>query len=246
MTTLVGIGHRVYLHQLDLSGLANHVDFGPMTVAMKDSTTFNDGGFYCQKPGLFTGGGRVQGYQDFAVDVLDDDVSIGQLGTQYAYTVVPSESGTIAAGDPAYIARGVISDLNPLKIAIGEMGQFDLGIGYDTAFGRAKVLAAKAAVVGDTTGTAVALTGPSSTQRLYAVLHVFAYSGFTNVVFTIQSDDAVGFPSSTTRLTFATITARTSEFASVAGGWNTETHLRVFADTTGAGSITYAVSAFVL
>lgn len=246
MALFVGLHNRVYLNHLDLTGNVNRADFGTITTAMKDATTYADGGFACPKPALMSGNATLAGFQDYTADVLDDEISIGQLGTQYPLTIIPNPTGTVTAADPCWMSRGVLSGVNPISVTKGEMAPVELGLRYDAAIVQSKVLAPKAAVTVDTTGTAVAQTGPTASQRLYAALHVFAYSGFTNVVFTIQSDDSGAFPSATTRLTFTTVTAVGGQFASVAGGWNTETHLRVFADVTGAGSITYAVVAGVL
>lgn len=243
MASFVGLSNRIYLAQLDLSGLANKVDFGPVTCAMQTATTFNDGGFECVRPGLITGAGMISGFQDWTVDVLDDDISIGQLGAQYPFTVFPSPTGAVAAGDAAWFSRGTVEHLNPFQGAIGDMASFELGLPFDTAPVQGKVAAPLASATGNVIGTAVPLVGPTAGQRLYAALHVTAYSGFTNVVFTLGTDDNPGFSSPTTRITFSTVTGRTSQFASVAGPFNTETYARINTTVTGSGSISY-VAAF--
>lgn len=240
MAAFVGVNDRVYLAHLDLSGQAREVNFGDLTRVMQDSTTFNDGGWKCVIPGQISGDAMVKGNQDWTADVLDDEVSTGQLGSQYAFTVIPNPTGTVTAGDSCWMSRGVVGKLNPMDGAKGDLASFELDLNYDAAIVQAKVAAAKAAVTVDTNGTAVALTGPTASQKLYAALHVFAYSGFTNVVFKIQSDDAVGFPSATDRITFTTVTGVTNQFASVAGSFSSETHHRVAVDVTGTGSITFA------
>lgn len=246
MATLVGSGHRIYLAHLDLSGLANKVNFGDLTRDMKDSTTFNDGGYKCVKPGLITGEGNVSGFQDFAADVLDDEISIGQLGSQYPFTVIPSAAGTVTAGDTAWFSRGLIGSDNPLGGAKGEMASFEIGVPYDTVITQGKVLYPSTATTSDTNGTAVALTGPTASQSLYAALHVTAYSGLTNAVIKIQSDDSGAMSSPTDRITFTTVTGTTYQFTSVAGSFSSETHLRATIDVTGTGSITCVVVAGVL
>lgn len=243
MATFVGVSNRVYLGHLDLSGNANEVQFGALTRAMQNATTFNDGGYTVVKPGLISGEAAVRGFQDWAVDVLDDEISLAQLGSQYPFTVIPNPTGTVTTGDACWLSRGLIGGLNPLGGAKGEMAMFDFSsIPYDTAIVQSKVAAPLAAQTATGNGTAVALTGPSAAQKLYAALHVTAYSGFTNVVVKVQSD-TVGFPSPTDRITFATVTGRTSEFASVAGDFSSETHHRVTWTVTGTGSITF-VAAF--
>jgi hypothetical protein len=72
---------------------------------------------------------------------------------------------------------------------------------------------------------------------------VTAYSGFDQIVFKVESDDGAGFGSATDRITFATVTGKTSEFASVVGAFSSETHHRITWAATGAGSCTF-VAAF--
>jgi hypothetical protein len=242
MGSFVGLSNRIYLAQLDLSGLANEVTFGPITTAMRPFTTFNEGGYNAVKPGLTSGAAMVKGFQDYAVDVLDDDISIGQLGSQYPFTVVANPTGTVTAADTCWLSRGLVSDLKPFDGAKGDPAAFELGLAYDAAIVQAKVGAPLAAVTANGTGTAVLLTGPTAAQKLYGALHVTAYSGFTNVVFTIESDDNSGFSSPTTRTTFATVTGRTSEFASVAGAFSSETYHRVKWVVTGSGSVTFVAT----
>lgn len=245
MASFVGVNNRVYLGQLDLSGLTKTVNFGDLSRAMQDATTMNDGGFTCVKPGLISGQASVEGYQDWASGGLDETISVGQLGSQYAFTVIPNPTGTVAAGDACWLSRGVIGK-ETLPMTVGEMAGFTLELGYDTAIPRGLVAAPLAAQTASGNGTAVALTGPTASQKLYAGLHVTAYSGFTNVVLKIQSDDNGGFSSATDRITFATVTGKTNEFASVAGAFASETHHRVSWTVTGSGSISFVCAFGVL
>jgi hypothetical protein len=245
MAAYVGNSTETFVGFLDLTGLTKKVDFGPLVATFEDSTTHADGGYQCWLPGLKSGVAKIMGNQDWAADVLDDDMSIGQLGTQYPISVFPKPTNVAAAaGDPALIARGLLSTLNPLgEGTVGKIAGVDMTLPFDTAFGsRALVGHPKAARTANGNGTAVALAGPTAAQRLYATLHVTAYSGFTNVVVKVQSDNSSGMASPTDRITFATVTGRTSEFASVAGDFSTETHLRVTWTVTGSGSITFAVA----
>lgn len=247
MAAFIGLSNQIYLAHLDLSGLANEVQFGELSRAMQPSTTFKDGGYACVKPGLVSGAATVKGFQDWAADVLDDDISApGQLGTQYPFTVIPNPTGTVTAADQCWLSRGVLANVNPMAGAKGEMAGFELGLAYDTAIVQAKVAHPSAARTANGQGTAVALTGPTAAQKLYAALHVTAYSGFTQVALVVESDDAVGFPSATTRITFATVTGVTSEFASVAGSFSSETHLRANWVVSGTGSITFTIAVGVL
>jgi len=242
VATFVGLHNRVYVGAVDLSGYANRVDFGPLTCAMQPSTTFNDGGFDCVLPGLISGEGLVAGVQDFASGGPDSVFTPAALGTQYPVTVVPNPTGTVTAGDAAWVSRALFgrSARTPM---VGEVAQFEYQFPYDTAIVRALVAHPSAARTTDGNGTAVALTGPTASQKLYAALHVTAYSGLTDVVFKIQSDDSSGMASATDRITFTTVSGTTHQFASVAGSFSSETHHRITWDVTGSGSVTF-VAAF--
>lgn len=246
MGTFIGISNRVLVGPLDLSGLANEVNFGPLMRAMKPSTTFNDGGYECVLPGLMSGAAMVKGNQDFATGVLDDTISLGQLGSQYPISVIPNPTGTVTAADACWLSRGVVGEVDPLVGAKGDVAGFQLDLSYDAAIVQSKVAHPAAARTADGTGTAVLLTGPTAAQKLYAALHVTAYSGLTNVVFKIQSDDNSGFTSATDRITFTTVSGVTSQFSSVAGDFSSETYHRAFWDVTGSGSVTFTITMGVI
>lgn len=246
MAAFIGLYDRVLLGPLDLSGLAREVHFGDLTRQMKPATTFNDGGFACVLPGLISAQATVKGNQDFATGVLDDQISVGQLGSQYPFTVIPSPTGTVTAADPCWLSRGVLSKLNPLDGSKGDVGSFDLSVDYDTIITAGKVLHPAAARTATGTGTAVAQAGPTAAQKLYAGLHVTAFSGLTSLVVTVESDDNSGFTSATTRITFATATGVTSEFASIVGSFVSETHHRVKYTIVGTGSVTFSAAIGVI
>lgn len=247
MAAFIGWSNRIYAGPLDLSGLAEEVDFGPTNVAMQPCTTFNDGGFACVKPGIISGAATVKGFSDWATGVLDDTISMGQVGSQYAFTTIPNDThAAVAAADVCYFSRGVIDHETPFSGKTGDMARFELGLGFDQPPLRGLVAAPLAAVTANTNGTAVTLAGPTASQKLYAALHVTAYTGFTNVVFKIQSDDNGGFSSATDRITFTTVTGITSQFASVAGSFSSETVQRIQATVTGSGSVSYVAAFAVL
>jgi hypothetical protein len=246
MGTFVGVHNRVYLGQVNLTGYANRVNFGDLTRTMQTCTTFNDGGYTCVKPGLISATATIEGYQDFASGAVDDNFSVDELGTQFPLTVIPNPTGTVTVGDAAWLSRGVEAKLDPLSGAKGDMGGFLLEAAYDTAIVQGKVAHAGTAVTTSGSSSAFALTGPTSSQSLYAALHVTAYSGLTNVVVKVQTDDNANFTSATDRITFTTATGLTSQWSSVAGSFSTETHCRVLYTLTGSGSVTFACAVGVI
>jgi hypothetical protein len=208
-------------------------------------TNYADRGWSAMKPGLKSGMVTASLHQDFDDGVLDDELGVTALGGTYAVHLVPNVE-TPAAGDVAWFSRGMLGRYNPLTGAVGDAAGAELELPYDRPFVRGKLLHPKTARTTTGTGTAVAMAGPTSAQRLYAAVHVYAYSGLTNIAVKIQSDDSSGMSSATDRLTFTTITAVGSEYASVAGGFDTETHVRVAWTVSGTGSCTFAVVAGVL
>lgn len=242
MATFNGLNDQIYFAHLDLTDHANEIQFGALSKVMVPCTTFADGGYMCVKPGLISGSGMIKGYQDYASGVLDDQISVAQLGSQYAVTAIPNPTGTVTAADSCWLSRGIFNKENPLAGSKGDMGGVEIDFAYDTAIVQAKVAHPKAARTANGTGTAVALVGPTAAQKLYANLHVTAYSGFTNVVFTIESDDNSGMTTPATRITFNTVTGTTNQNASVAGDFSTETFHRIKWVVTGSGSVTFTAA----
>src|SRR3954467_14022864 len=153
MSSFVGTADRVYVNQLDLSGVTSKVDFGSLSKVMQPCTTFNDGAFVCVKPGLISGAATVTGYQDYATGVLDDTINITTLGSQYPITVIPNPTGTVTAADTCWMSRGLLGSENPLDGAKGDMGGFEMMFPYDTAIVQGKVAAPSAVVTTTGNGT---------------------------------------------------------------------------------------------
>lgn len=247
MASFVGLHNQVYVAHLDFTGHTKTINFGDLTRTMQDSTTYADGGYTCVKPGLISGAASISGFQDYDADTLSDDLDApGQLGAQYPITVFPNPTGTLALGDPAWMSRGVISRVNPLEGAKGDMAGFTLEAAYDTAIVQAKVAHLATAVTTSGSDSVITLTGPSASQKLYAALHVTAFTGLTSADIIVESDSAANMASATTRISFTQVTDRTYEWASVAGDFSSETHHRVSTTLTGSGSISFVVALGVI
>lgn len=245
MATVVNMHCRAFLGHVDVTN-ADKVDFGAVTVQAVPFTNFTSGGFTEMKPGLISGNFTVDAFQDFDADVMDDELNLPDLTANYAISVAPNTTGTETAGDPAWFTRGIRTTYDPFGGAKGQAAKAITGAVYDTAIIRGVVAHPEAARTATGNGTIIALTGPTTSQRLYACLHVTAYSGITNLVVTVQSDDGAGFGTPTTRATFTTVTGVTSEFISVAGYGATETHHRIVYTITGTGSVTFVACLGVL
>ncbi len=246
MATAVATDCRPYFGQLDLTAVTESVTFAAIEADIVTFTNFASGGFKEEKPGFLSGSMTVNVFEDYASGALDDTVGL-TLGAQYPFTgVIPSTPGTEAAGDLAYLSRGVLKTYSPRQGAAGEAAKASIDMPFDTRVVRGVLLHPKTARTTTSAGDAVALTGPTSSQTLWATLHVTAFSGLTNIVVKIQSDDNSNFTSAADKVTFSTVTGVGAQFTSVAGGWDTETHVRASWTVSGTGSCSFVVACGVL
>ncbi len=96
-------------------------------------------------------------------------------------------------------------------------------------------------------GTGRQIGAVSSTQTLYAALHVISASGTSPTLdVKVQSDDNSGFTSATDRITFTQATDVTSEWGSV-GGAITDDYWRITYTVGGTSpSFAFAVTAGIV
>lgn len=245
MAEFVALHNKLLVGQLDLTSIVNEVGYSGSR-AMVPCTTFADGGFMVATPGQISGEVMGKGYSSFAAGVLDDTINNSTLGTAYPVSVIPNPTGTVTAGDTAWLTRAIQTTYRPFGGAKGDAAMFELTLTTNTALVQGQVSHAAAARTSTGNGTALTLTGPSSSQSLYSAVHVTAYSGLDSVVLTVESDDNSGFTSATTRITHTTFTAIGSEWKSVAGDFSTETYHRIVYTLTGTGSVTFTATLGVI
>ena len=169
---------------------------------LKDDTTLGDT-TRSNLPGLRVITASHEGLYDADPYDSDMDALIGAAA-------FPASFGAdgVTEGGVAYFFRAAQSSLER-SAEIGEL------FGYSVALAGAKggplvrgTLMHDAAKTVTGTGTARNLGALSSNQKAYAALHVVAASGTTPTLdVTIESDDASGFASPLTRLTFAQVSA---------------------------------------
>lgn len=222
----------------DVSPFTGDIVTTPGEVATKSYHVFGGGGFEYNAAAIKSGRFDLSGVGDYTVTTgISSVLNASALGVQKSLLI--SSPGT-AAGDTAVIGRGII-DKVPQQMQVGEIPTWSLGAATDAPFvldGRLACTLASRTTSG-LTGTAVALTGPSATQSLYATLNVTAASG-TDLVVKVQSDDNSSFTTATDRITFSTVSATGWQWSSVAGDLSTETYWRVVA-TIASGTFTFCV-----
>lgn len=237
MTVATVTAASVLFGSYDVSPYTGSITETPGTVVVQECNNFAGGGFTHRRAGLKSGSVGLDGYADFDSTGISAFLNAAGLGSQHAVTI--STPGT-AAGDAAVLARGLLQR-HAFSLSPEQITGLQIMLESDTGFAHGKLAAPLASrTTSGLTGTAIALTGPSASQRLWASLHVTAASG-TNLVVKVQSDDNSGFTSATDRITFSTVSAVGWQFSSVAGDLSTETHWRVVA-TIASGTFSFAAA----
>ena len=232
---------EIIVGTFDVSPFTGTVSSTPGQAVEVEVPVFGGGGFMQRAVGVRSGNFGFDGYTDHASTGIAAAFTPANLGTQYGVGIAVPSSGTApAAGDGALLGVGRLSRWMPLAASPTSAAGLSAEFAGDGAFAFGRVGAALASrTTSGLTGTAVALTGPSATQRLWALLQVTVASG-TNLVVKVQSDDNSGFTTATDRITFSTLSAVGWERSSVAGNLATETYWRVTA-TIASGSFTFRV-----
>ena len=203
---------QLLLGSFDLSAFSGEEDIYA-EAQMKDANHFAGQGYNIVLPGLTTAYASVKGHADYATGAVSATFATAQRGTQYAYSVLPVGTNTVA-GDPAMFMRGLLGRMVMATGNVGEVTDFEMTITGDSAPVDG-VVAFPLAARGNATGTAIQMAAVGATRRLWAAVHVTAGT-FTNLIVTIESD-TVGFGTPTTQITFATVSAPGWQFLSVPG-----------------------------
>jgi hypothetical protein len=183
-----------------------------------------------------------RGWANLAQYEQDEELA-GNVGlTNTPVSIFPSN--TPVAGDPALFFEAATTQYS-LGGQVGEI----LGFNFSCAQGGSAYPLARGAVLepgtvaktATGTGTALNLGAVLANQYVYAVLHVLGVSAGDAIDVTIESDDAQGFASPTTRATFAQKTAIGGAYLVRVAGPVADTWWRVKHTLTGASiSILYA------
>jgi hypothetical protein len=235
---------HVATNELRLSCFANQVEIMAESDEL-DVTTFCGGGYRQKITGLSSFNVNVDGFQDYVAPApgisFPGNTALvdGMLNT---WTVAP-EGDTV--GNTAYFGQSRNVSLTDLSGQVGDVAAFSLGMAGTNRLVRGKMLHPVQARTATGNGDITTFTAPTATQSLHAGFHVHSVTGSGSIVFTVQTDDAVGFASPTTRITSKTFTAVGHEFKSLAGALAGETHIRLGWTITGFTSVTFSAAAGV-
>jgi len=232
----------------DLKGIALRLG-----ADQNDTTTFSSGGVRTRTPGLKTAAFQLDGLWNVASGAIaTDDQLFGNIAAGAVPVTIAPQTG--AEGEVSYILSADFADYAPGG-KVGEMlaftasGEAAGNSATAAACARATLLrSALAAIVATGNGTIYNLGAVSASQKLYAALHVLAMSssGTPALDVKIQSAALVGFGSPTDRITFSTLAAVGSQWATPVAGPITDAYWRCVVTLTNITSVTLAVSAGIL
>lgn len=241
--TLTNVG--IVVDTFTATGYCNKIDGPAVSVDMKDFTSFGSGGWKYMQPGLVSHTFALEGFQNFASNTVDANIGLGNIVANASDTYSIWPTGGLNVGDPAYFGQGFEAQVKPLTGAVGDAAVVNANWTGTGKLIEGVVVHPTAARTATGNGTVQALTGPTSTQSLYAAFHVLAVSGTGTITFKIQSATLVGFGSPTDRITSTAFAAVGSELDSVAGAI-TDGFYRVTWTISGFTSVTFAASIGVL
>jgi hypothetical protein len=179
-----------------------------------DRSDFCHDAHYGEK-GLPKSSYSFQGYQEFGEGKVEEALA-ALSASEIAAPVTWAPAGAGTPGQVAYFSPGVLFTYS-WGAATGEQGQFNVsGSGTDRLIRGTVLERSQKSASGN--GDARELGAVSSEQSLYGVLHVLAVEGTDPTLdVVVQSDDASGFASGVTRLTFPQQVQPGAVFLSAAG-----------------------------
>jgi hypothetical protein len=197
---------RLFAGGADLSGRSNKVEV-MAEVEDKDSTNYRSGGWKEVLGGLASSTINGEGQWEAGDPSKVDDATWASLiGVRAPWTVSPFEANV---GALAYITYGLQSSYK-LGDQVGEIAPWVAKTSGTWPVARGQI-AHPPGTARTASGTGVSLQlGPiPAGKRLYAALHVLSVAGTAGPTITarVEADNATGFPSPATVLTFAAATA---------------------------------------
>jgi hypothetical protein len=232
---------RLFAGTADLTGVTNKLEVKAEREA-KESTAFAASGDVWKEvlAGIASTQISGEGQWEAGDSGKVDDESMTDLASVIPVTVGPVGA---ADGDLAYLT-GALRTSFQVGGAVGDVAPWSGDLVGNWPLVRGKIAHPPGTARSSTgTGTAYQLGAVSSTQQLYAALHVLSLSGTSpSITVKVQSDNASNFPSAADQLTFTAATARSGQLLRVAGPI-TDDWFRVSYTISGTGpSILFAVS----
>lgn len=231
---------RLFSPGADLSGASNKIELSS-EIEDKDTTNYRSAGWKEVIGGLGSAEISGEGQWEAGDPSLVDNASWADLGGRGPYTVCPNDS---VVGALTYFTYGMRADYK-LGDAVGEVAPWTGTVKSSWPLVRGQIgHPPGTARTATGTGTALNLGAIPLGKRLYAALHVLSAAGTTpSITARIESDDASGFTTPTTQLTFAAATAAGGQILRGDGTALADTYYRVAWTISGTTpSFMFAVS----
>ncbi|WP_406143301.1 hypothetical protein [Streptomyces anulatus] len=240
MGKFVQFNARLFAPGADLTGASNKVELSS-EIEDKDTTNYYSNGWKEVIGGLGSAEISAEGQWEAGDPSKVDDASWAALGGVGPYTVCPDTS---TVGALAYLTAGMRTDYK-IGDAVGEVAPWTGTVKSSWPLVRGQIAHPPGTARTATgNGTVLNLGAIPAGKRLYAALHVLSASGTTpSITVAVESDDAAGMASPTSRLSFAAATAPGGQVLRTDGTAITDTHYRLAWTVTGTTpSFMFAVS----
>lgn len=224
MAKFVLTGVRTFANAADLTSNSNKVEI-TADVEDKDVTNYGSAGWKELLGGLASSQISAEGQWEALDPSKVDDASWSQLGGVGPWTVGPVGA---AVGDLAYFTNALQSSYQ-LGGQVGDVAPWTGKATGSWPMVRGQIAHPPGTARTSTgVGTGVNLGAVAAGRRLYASLHVLSVAGTTpSITARVESDDAIGFPSPTTQLTFTAATAVGGQILRTTGSAITDSWFRV-------------------
>ena len=199
-----------------------------------DTTTINSGGFRSKAGGLQDAQFTANGYYEAGANKPDALLGASN-GAEHIITALP-DSGV---GNASYFFKATQFEYTMLG-AVGDLAPFNISASQsaDKPVRATQMNDFDTNITTTTNGASQQLGAVSSTQKLYANIHVWSVAGTSTPTLTakIQSDDNSSFTSPTDRITFTGATAIGAQYKT-ADGAITDTYYRVVLTVSGTSPV---------
>lgn len=106
------------------------------SVAMQDFTTFGDGAFVTQKPGLLSADISIEFNQDFAASQVDAVFGAGFLAGTLFYLDIKPTSAARGSTNPSYVYAAYVSGYPVIGQSVGDRASVTVGFAVTGTFAR--------------------------------------------------------------------------------------------------------------
>ena len=225
---------KVWLDGYDISGRLNKLGL-EYAAELQDATVFGNT-TRVRQGGLKTVKASLEGFSDFVNDGLDEQLESRLAVANTAFSASPDGGDE---GEVAEFFRAILGEYRPLGASVGDMAAFVASAEGSDGYGLVRgTVMHNATRTSTAAGTARQLGAVTSTQKLYAALHVLSASAGDTLDVIVESDNGSGFSSGTTRITFSQVSGGTpqAQFATPVAGAITDDWWRVSWTIAGNGS----------